>query len=57
MPKIIVTNEENSLNMQCILQSNKSYVSIINHITYEIKIIICNDIIKYKIKIYIIVDE
>lgn len=57
MPKLIDLQMKNSLNMGRILQSDKSCTSIINHITFEMKKIICNDIIEHERKICIIVNE
>lgn len=56
-PKLIDLQIKNSLNMGRILQSDKSCGSIINHITYEMKKIICNGIKEHERKICIIVDE
>lgn len=57
MPKLIDIQTKNSLEMRRILQSDKSCANIINHITLELKKIICNDIVKNNRKICIIVDE
>jgi len=57
MPKLTDIQTKNSLDMGRILQSDKSYANIINHITLEMKKIMCNDIVKNNRKICIILDE
>lgn len=56
MPKLIDLQTKNSLDMGRILQSDKSCANIINHISSEMKKIICNDIVEHNRKICIIVN-
>eukprot|EP00102_Acyrthosiphon_pisum_P010394 XP_008178697.1 PREDICTED: E3 SUMO-protein ligase KIAA1586-like [Acyrthosiphon pisum] len=57
LPKLVDLQTVNSLNMGRILHTDKSCNSIIEHISVEIRIKICNDIIENQRKFCIIVDE
>lgn len=56
-PKLVDLQTVNSLNMGRTLYTDKSCNSIIEHISIETMMKICNDIIKNKTKFHIIVDE
>ncbi|XP_025190416.1 E3 SUMO-protein ligase KIAA1586-like [Melanaphis sacchari] len=57
MPKLIDLQALNGVNMGRVLQTNKSCANIVDHISNEMRLKICNDIIENNRKLCIVVDE
>lgn len=57
MPKLIDLQALNGVNMGRVLQTNKSCAIIVDHISNEMRLIICKDIIENNRKLCIVVDK
>jgi len=57
MPKLIDLQALNGVNMGRVLQTNKSCANIVDHISNEMRLKICKDIIENNRKLCIVVDE